>query len=183
MLTLLHTLLEGVESFTSRACPCNCLASNSIRGIWSVLIFTLNLQILTILKFDVVTNLVTLSVEMHLKRLHLNCRMHGVVVNLCNLCKSNIPVLAARGGLPGGNSLANVPVSLLVHSLRLGVSGTTMNDFDAVATDKNVEGTLELTTIVRLPNLHLMPCHKPVRYSIYNDWCRLVDKRPESHEA
>ena len=106
-----------------------------------------------------------------------------MIVNLCNLCKSNILVLIAYSGLPGSNSLMNIPISLLVYSLRLGVSGTTINDFDAVATDKNIEGTLELTTIIGLPNLYLMPCYKLVRYSICNNWCRLVNKRLESHEA
>ena len=116
-----------------------------------------------------ITNLVTLGVEMYFKRLHLNCQMHGIVMNLYNLYKSNILVLIARDSLLGSNSLVNVPISLLIHSLRLEVLGTTMNDFNAVAIDKNVEGTLELTTIIRLLNLYLMPCHKPVRYSICNN--------------
>ena len=95
--------------------------------------------------------------------------MHDVVVNLYNLCKSNILVLIAHSSLLGSNLLTNIPVSLLVYSLRLEVLGTTINDFNTVTTDKNIEGILKLTTIVGLLNLYLMPYYKLVRYSIYND--------------
>ena len=43
--------------------------------------------------------------------------MYNVVINLCNLYKSNILVLIVYSGLLGSNSLVNVPISLLVYSL------------------------------------------------------------------
>ena len=90
-------------------------------------------------------------------------------MNLYNFYKSNIPVLIARNSLLNSNSLTNMSISLLVYSLRLEILETIINDFNAVATNKNIEGTLKLITIIELLNLYLMPYYKLVRYSICND--------------